>query len=281
MTSDRRRVSTVVLPLILVALLATAVWPQDPNFAQKLYGNWYTYPHGNPKTDATRHEFWHNNANGSDEMVMTRSCMAESRVVSAKAVSPIEVSEDTIRVLKSASDAQPIQGTAMCEVSINAGVLGYSFSEDGEHLILTEPGGNPDYLELARDIKASEAPVPQRLYGTWLLPPINSKEMRLQIRWVFYRTAERQDKVRQIAVCTKGNDSLVSHIDSEISLSPEQIKIVQSASHTEGGGSFTCQASISSGTWRYTLAPTGLTLTLYAAGAKPVTLTREQESGLN
>ncbi len=281
MTFGGRAVSTLGFACVLIFLLSVAAWSQNDGSSQKLYGNWYTYPLGNPKTDPIRHEFRHNIANGNDELVVTHACMDQSRVVTAKAVSPIEIAADTIRILKSASDSQPLQGTAVCEASLTAGVVGYSFSEDGEHLILTDPGGNPDYLDLARVTKASEIVVPQRLYGTWLLPPVDGKEMRVQVRWVFYATAERQDKVRQIAVCSKGNDSLVSHVDSEVSLSQDEIKVMQSASNAEHEASFVCQASLIAGTWRYTLSPDGLKLTLYVAGAKPMTLTREQELGLN
>jgi len=276
-----KAVSTLGFPCLLLFLFSLAAWPQGAAAPQKLYGNWYTYPLGNPNTDPVRREFRHNIASGNDELVVTRSCTDQSRVVTAKAVSPIEISAETIRILKSASDTEPLQGTAVCEASITAGVLGYSFSEDGQHVILTDPGGNPDYLELARVTKESETAAPHRLYGTWLLPPVDGKEMRVQIRWVFYATAERQDKVRQIAVCTKGNDSLVSHVDSEIGLSPDEIKVMQSASNAAREGSFICQASLIAGSWRYTLSPSGLKLTLYPAGAKPMTLTREQEPGLN
>ena len=281
MTFGARAVSRSGFGCVLILLLSITAWSQNASWSQKLYGNWYTYPLGNPNTDPVRHEFRHNPANGNDELVVTRACTDQSRVVTAKAVSPIEVSADTIRILKSASDAQPLQGTAVCVASLATGVLGYSFSEDGERLILTDPGGNPDYLELARVTKASETAVPQRLYGTWLLPPVDGTEMRVQIRWVFYTTAERQDKVRQIAVCSKGNDNLVSHVDSEVGLSQDEIKVMQSASNAEHEGDFVCQASLIAGSWRYTLSPSGLKLTLYAAGAKAMTLTREQEPGLN
>jgi len=281
MTFGGRAVLTLSVPFVLIFLVSVTAWSQNAASSQNLYGNWYTYPLGNPNSDPIRHEFRHNIANGNDELVVTRACTDQSRVVTAKAVSPIEVSADTIRILKSASDVQPLQGTAICEASLTAGVFGYSFSEDGEHLILTNPGGNPDYLELARVTKASEIIVPKKLYGTWLLPPVDGKEMRVQIRWVFYTTAERQDKVRQIAVCSRGNDHLVSHVDSEVGLSHDEIKVLQSASNAEHEGNFVCQASLIAGSWRYTLSPDSLKLTLYATGAKPMTLTREQESGLN
>ena len=264
----------------LALLLSLPGQCQEPTYSQKLYGNWYTYPLGNPNTDSVRHQFRHDPANDRDEIVVTRQCLAESRVVTAKAVSPIEVSEDQIRILKSAYDVQPTQGTSTCEAAINAAVFSYSFSEDG-HLVLTNPGGNPDYLELAREAEGTAAAVPQRLYGTWLLPPFEGKAMQVQVRWVFYTTAERQDRLRQITVCHKGNDSLVSHVDSDISISGESIKILQSASHQEVAGAFSCEASVTATTWRYTLAPGGMTVTMSAGGTKPITLTREPQAGLN
>jgi len=271
--------SRVCFLFAALVLLATPGWPQEVTFSQKLYGTWYTYPLGNPKTDTVRHEFRHDTSTNRDEIVVTRHCPVESRVVVAKAVAPIEVSEDTIRILKSASDSQPTQGTSVCEAEINAGVFNYSFDDD--HLILTNPGGNPDYLELAPEEKLTESPVPQRLYGTWLMPAIEGKTMRMQVRWVFYPTTERQDRLRQIAVCTQGNDSLVSHVDADVDINQQYIKVLQSASHQQQQGSFVCRASILAETWRYTLAPTGVTLTLFANGAKPITLTREPQTGLN
>lgn len=270
-----------VLPLLALSLLAITVPAQEASFSQKLYGNWHTYPLGNPFTDPVRHEFRHSNGTAGDEMVVSRTCAEGTHITVAKAVSPVEIKADTIRVLKSASDSEPLQGTAVCQISITPTTLGYSFSEDGEHLILTDPGGNPDYLELDRDTNTDDASVPQRLYGTWLLPPIEGKEMRVQVRWVFYTTAERQDRVRQIAICSQGNESLVSHVDSDISVSKDLIKIMQSASNQQQEGSFICKASILATTWRYAMSPSGVTLTLYAEGAKPLILTREKQAGLN
>lgn len=278
-TGESRSVFPCLAAFLFLLLAASSA--QTPSAAQKIYGSWRTYPLGNPITDPVRHEFRHNNATGSDEMVISRVCTSEKRVVTAKAVSPIEVTEDAIRILKTASDSEPIQGASSCQANINAGNLGYSFSEDGEHLILTNPGGNPDILELMRDTKVSDEQVPRRVYGTWLLPPVEGKEMRVQIRWVFYTTAEHEDKVRQIAVCTKGNESLVSHVDSDINLTKDEIRVLQSASHQQQNGDFICKASLVTTAWRYSLSTNGLFLTLYAEGAKPLTLTRENNPGLN
>jgi hypothetical protein len=267
--------------LCVTFILAGSLWAQDATFAQKLYGKWHTYPVGNPTTDPVKHEFRHNSATGADELLVTRTCIAGTHTVVAKAASPIEVTEDSIQVLKNAADSEALQGTAVCQVTITACIMSYSFSEDGEHLLLTNPGGNPDFVDLEPDTNTKDDPISKRLYGTWLLPAVNGKEMRVQTRWVFYATAERTDKIRQIAVCTKGNDSLVSHVDSDVAFTKDQIKVLQAASHEQVAGDFLCKASLAVGTWNYTLAPSGLTLTLHAEGAKPVTLTRENEAGLN
>ena len=280
MRSGNPRATRFFLLLAALLIFLAAGWSQEPTWSQKFYGTWYTYPLGNPKTDTVRHQFRHDTITNRDEVVVTRQCPVESRVVVAKAASPVEISENTIRVLKSASDEQPTQGTSLCQAAINAGVYDYSFSED-DHLVLTNPGGNPDYLELAREVKTTGPTTPQMIYGTWLMPLIDGKTMRMQVRWVFYATAEHQDKLRQIAVCNQGNDSLVSHVDSDVTISQEYIKVLEPASHEQHQGAFVCKASILAETWRYTLAPTGVTLTLFVNGAKPIILTREPQSGLN
>ena len=213
-------------------------------------------------------------------MVVTRTCATGTHIAVAKAVSPVEITEDTVRVLKSASGSEPIEDAAVCEISITAAMLSYSFSEDGEHLILTDPGGNPDYLELARDTKADD---------TWLYPSALTAHgccHRLRARKCEYKSAgcskdgQRQDRVRQIAVCSR-DQSLVSHVDSDISVNKDLIKVTQSASNQQQEGSFICKASILATTWRYAISPSGLNLTLYAEGAKPLILTREKQPGLN
>jgi len=266
---------------VLASIVPVAILAQEATFSQKLYGSWYTYPAGNPNTDPVRHEFRHNSATGNDELVVSRACPDDYRAVTATAVAPIQVSEDTIRVLKSASAVQPLQGTSVCQASVQAGTLSYSFSEDGNRLTITNPGGNPDILELARQDVASKADSPQDLYGTWVLPPLNTKEMQVQTRFVFYSTAERHEKLRQIAVCSKGNDSVVSQVDSEISIGKDQITILETASHDQLYGSFACTSSIAAGTWRYSMGPGGVTMTVSIDGSKPIKLTREAAADLN
>lgn len=275
-----------VLPagvLFLTLTFACPALPQDvAPAAQKLYGTWYTYPLGNPFTDPFRHEFRHNPATDKDEMIVTRLCVGDYGTVIAKAVSPIQVTQDKIRVMKNSFDSEPAQGNSYCQASITAGVFGYSFSQDDSHVILTNPGGNPDILELARQDAASQALLPPNLYGTWLLPSHDEEGTHVQIRLVFYSTAESQHgKVRQIATCSKGNNSLISEVNSDIDVTEDKITIVQSASHAERNGPFTCKATITAGTLRYSIAPSGATMTLSSANGHALTLTRERDPGLN
>lgn len=264
---------------VLILILQHSAFAQTATVAHKLYGAWYTYPLGNPDTDPVRHEFRHNAATDKDEMVVTHHCAGEHRPVVARAVSPIEVSEDTIRVLESATGSEPTQSKP-CEASIAAGTLSYTLSEDENRLTITNPGGNPDLLELARQDSASEAVQPKRLYGTWLLPAANKKGSSMQTRIVFYATADHE-KIRQVAICSKGNDTVVSHVDSDIDIGKDEIKVMQSASHTQQEGDFLCRSTLSAGTWHYSVAPGGITLTLSIEGGKPMTLTREGPSGLD
>jgi hypothetical protein len=110
---------------------------------------------------------------------------------------------------------------------------------------------------------------------------MKGKVMQVQVRWVFYTNAEHKDRVRQIAACSQGTETLVSHVDSDISTTKDQIKVMQSASDERQSGAFVCKASILATTWRYAVSPSGMTLTLFAEGAKPLTLTREKQPGLN
>lgn len=268
--------------LFLALVFPRLALPQAAAPAQRLYGTWYTYPLGNPNTDPFRHEFRHNAATDKDEMIVTRLCVADYGTVTARAVSPIEVTQDTVKILKSAYASERAQGNALCQAGIEAAVLGYSFSEDGTHVTLTNPGGSPDILELARQDVATEAVMPPNMYGTWLLPSRDEEGTRMQIRLVFYSTAESQHgKLRQISTCSKGNDSLISEVNADINVVADKITIVESASHEERNGPFSCKAIITAGTLRYAIAPNGATMTLWASNGKPMLLTRERGPGIN
>jgi len=269
------------LVVAFVLILSLGALAQTPGFAQKLYGTWYTYPFGNPLTDSLRHQFRHNSATGTDEIVVIRSCAGDRGAVIARAVSPIEISQDSIRILKSSSEVRPAQGNSECRAKVDVGVIGYSFSDDGEHLILTDAGGNPDLLELAREDPEAATAVPQDLFGTWLLAPVNTKTNQVQERYVFYATADHHERVRRIAICLHGNNSIVAHVDSDMSVTKDQITFLQSASHDQREGNFICTASVTAGTWHYSIAPGGVAITLSSAGGQTMKLTREQPAGLN
>jgi hypothetical protein len=102
------------------------------------------------------------------------------------------------------------------------------------------------------------------------------------LRLVFYNNADTSEgKVREIATCIKGNDTLVSQVDANIEVSSDQIKILNSASHTQKQGPFTCEATITSGTLNYSVSSTGNNMKLRSATGAEMTLTREAEAGLN
>jgi len=249
--------------------------------SQKLYGTWYPYHLGNPYTDGLRYEFRYNAATATDEMTVSRVCPGDNRAVIAKASSSIEISENTIHVLKAASDSEPAQGNSVCQISVQPAALNYSLSEDGGGLTITNPGGSPDIVELTRQNPDSGPTSPQALYGTWVSPPLNTKEMQVQTRFVFYSTVEHQDKLRQISICTKGNDTVVSHVDSNVTIDKDRITILENVSHEQPARNFICTASIAAATWHYSLAPGGVAMDVSIGNSKPVKLTREAAGGLN
>lgn len=273
----KRWVCLIIVFLVVTwTLLATSV-AQTANPSQQFYGNWYTYPLGNPHTDPIRHEFRHNPTTGKDEMVVTRLCPGDYRSVTAKAVAPIEISETTIQVLKSATDTLDAEGHAVCRASIEAGVLNYSVSDDGSRITITNPGGNPDIVELARQDPATESILQSRVYGTWRLPAQGESDSRVETRLVLYSGPDRNEaRARQIVSCGKGNDSLLSEVNSGISITKDQITILDSASHEEHNGPFVCRATITAATFHYVISPDGSIMTLSRAGQKPLVLTRER-----
>lgn len=279
--SARAGLSLLFFAYALLSLLPLTAVGQTTGYSQKLLGNWFPNHLGNPNTAGLQYQFRHDAATGADEMIVSRACPGDNRAVTAKAVVPVEISEDTIHVLKHASDVEPAQAGAVCQISLEPGTLSYTASDDGSRITVTNPGGSPDLIELTRQDPASEPASPQTLYGTWLLPPLNSKEMVVQTRFVFYTTAERQEKVRQISVCTKGNESVVSQVDANITIGKDRITFMESVSHQQPANTFICTASIAAGTWRYTLAPGGVAITVSAEGGKPIKLTRESATGLN
>ena len=256
--------------------------PQSTDSEQYVYGTWYSYPPGNPETDAIRHEFRHNVSTNRDEMIVTRLCPGNYRAVIARAVSPVEISGSTIRVLKAATAIEKGELNSECKASIEPGFWSYTVSEDHDRMTITDPGGTPDIIELARQDAVASTVLPSNVFGTWSLPLQIDHESKVKIRLVFYAGADSsKGKVRQIATCMKGNDTLVSQADSDIEVSSDHIKILNSASHVQKDGPFTCKVTITPGTLRYVISSNGSTMTLSSSGGAPLKLTRDQNPGLN
>lgn len=262
--------------------------PLDSNAAdvqatQYLYGTWYTYPLGNPATDPMRHQFRRNSATNKDELIVTRICQGSYRAVIARAVSPVVITQNTIHVLKAASDTEHGELNSECKASVEPGLWSYTMSGEHDRLTITNPGGTPDIMELARQDAASGAALPSNVYGTWYLPMQTDRDTQVQIKLVFYSGSDpTKGKVRQIATCSKGNDTMVSQADSEIRVSGEDIKIMSAASHVQRDGPFVCKVTITPGTLHYQLSPTGDILTLTSTeGGGSLKLTRQASAGLN
>jgi len=266
---------------VLISALTVVAAAQDtsspPSPAQQFYGVWYTFPLGNPKTDPIRHEFRHNATAGGDEMVVSRLCPGDYRSVTAKAVSPIQITEDSVRVLKSVSDTREGEGRSLCVASIEAGVWSYSVADDGGRITLTNPGGNPDMLVLARQGTETDPMLLSRLYGSWRMNVEEGKGTSVVVRWVFFNGADgKHSNIRQIMSCSRGNDSLLSQVDSAITITKDEIDVLDSDTHEERDGTLVCRATISPGTLHYTISLDGATMTLSRAGQKPLVLTRER-----
>jgi hypothetical protein len=250
--------------------------------SQYLYGTWYTYPPGDAKSDSVRHEFRHNRTTDRDEVVVTRICPGDYRAAIAKAISPIEVTESTIRVLKRASATEKGEMNSECKATVEPGLWSYTISDDHNRLTITEPGGHPDIVELARQDAVGGDVLPSTLYGTWSLPVQNDRDTKVQMRLIFYAGADpSKGKVRQIATCMKGNNTLVSQADSEIRVTANQIRILNAASHVQRDGPFTCEVTITPGTLRYVLSRAGDTMTLISSTGGSLKVRRETETGSN
>ena len=262
---------------MLAAQTASAAQTPPPSPAQQFYGVWYNFPLGNPKTDPLRHEFRHNATAGRDEMVVSRLCPGDYRSVTAKAVAPIEITEDSVRVLKSVSDTREGEGRSLCRATIEEGVWSYSVSDDGDRITMTNPGGNPDMLVLARQGTDTDPMLLSRVYGTWRMNVDEEKNASVVIRWVFFNGADgKHSNLRQIMSCSRGSDSLLSQVDSAITITKDEITILDSDTHEERDGSLVCRATISPGTLHYAISLDGATMTLSKAGQRARVLTRER-----
>jgi hypothetical protein len=253
----------------------------DAQATQYVYGSWYTL--GNPVPDPLRHQFRRNPSTNKDELIVTRLCQGSYRAVIARAVSPVVITQNTIRVLKAAADTEQGELNSECKASVEPGLWSYTMSAEHDRLTITNPGGTPDIIELARQDAAASIVLPTNVYGTWFLPMQTERDTQVQIKLVFYSGADpTKGKVRQIATCSKGNDTLVSQADSEIRVSADEIKIMSAASHVQKDGPFVCKVTITPGTLRYQLSPTGDIMTLTSAeGGGSLKVTRLPSAGLN
>jgi len=210
---------------------------------------------------------------------VTRLCPGDYRGAIARAVSPIEITDSTIRVLKSATATEKGELNSVCTIGISPGLWSYTLSQENNRMTITNPGGKPDIIELARQDAASSNALPVTLYGTWSMPMRFDRDTSVLIKLVFYGSADpAKGTVRQIATCMKGNDTLTSQVESDIRVSEHTITILKSGAHTQRQGPLNCNVNITAGTLRYVLSPTGTTMTLTSSAGEPLRLTREAPS---
>ncbi len=251
---------------------------QSVSFAQRLYGTWYTYPLGNPATDSIRHEFRNNSETGADEMIVSHICQGDYLAVITKVTVPIEVSEKTIKILRSASRSEKNPDGSDCQANVEAAVWDYAISSKGNRISVTNPHGNPTSFQLARQDVVTEDVPPPSLYGSWLLPVHGEHGNMVRVKLIFYESADPdQGNVREISTCSQANESLVSQANSKFKITNDQITILEAASHLERKGPISCEATISPGALHYLVSADGGTMTLSKPGAPPLVLTRERQ----
>ena len=112
-------------------------------------------------------------------------------------------------------------------------------------------------MDLARQDVVNASLLPTNFYGSWLLPPFDEKDTRIQIRLVFYNNADNnKSNVRQVISCSKGDNSLICRGGiGRSTVGKDQITILDSASHEERDGSFVCKATLAAETMHYGLSP--------------------------
>ena len=263
------------LPLVSTLCVGQATKASESD-SQYLYGTWYSYPPGNPLTDPIRHEFRHNRATDKDEIIVTRLCPGDYRAVIARATSPVQLTSSTIRVLKHAADTEKGEMGAECKSNVEPGLWSYTISDDHNRLTITNPGGNPDIMELARQDAATTTLLPATLYGTWAFPSQNTGDLKKEVRLVFYNNADSvEGKVREIATCVKGNSALASQTEANIRVSADVITILNSASNSQKKGPFTCEVTITAGSFHYAVSPSGSTMKIRGDTGPSMTLTRQ------
>ena len=270
-------VHLLVWSLAQSLICSPATVAQTAPFARQLYGTWYTYPLGNQATDSVRHEFRHNSETGKDEIIVSHICQGDDIAVIARVTTPIEVSENTIKILQSAAGSEKETGGSDCQASIDSAVWGYVISSNGDRISITNPGGVPSTFQLARQDVADDATLPVSVYGIWLLPVHQEHGNTVQIKLIFYESASPgRGNLRQISTCSKANDSVLSQVDSTFKINKDQITILEAASHAVRNGPISCLATIAAGTLHYVVSPEGGTMVLSKPGASPITLTRER-----
>ncbi|MGB8886907.1 MAG: hypothetical protein WCC87_09295 [Candidatus Korobacteraceae bacterium] len=250
---------------------------QTTSFAQRLYGTWYNYPPGKSTTDSVRYEFRHNSEISRDEIVAVHICAGEAIAVIARATAPIEVSENTIKILQNASRSEKKAGGAECQASIDSAVWNYVISPNGDRITITNPGGDPNSFQLARQDLAPEAVLSPSLYGSWLMPVHQERGATVAIKLIFYESADKgRGKIREISTCSKANDTLLAQADSTFKMTADEMTILEAASREERNGAISCLATIAPGTLHYVISPEGGTLVLSKPGAPPIILTRDE-----
>jgi hypothetical protein len=266
--------AVVCLPICSRFSLGQAAEQTPQTDSQYLYGTWYPYPPG-PQTDSIRYEFRHTRTTDKDEIVVIHLCQGDYRAVIARATSPVQITPSTIRVLKHSADTQKGELNSECKSSIEPGLWSYTISEDHNRLTITNPGGTPDIVELARQDAATTSLLPATLYGTWQFPSQNNGDVKKEVRLVFYNNADSvEGKVREIASCVKGNSALASQVEANIRVSADVITILNSASNAQRKGPFTCEVTITSGSLHYVVSPSGSTLKIRGDTGPSMTLTR-------
>jgi hypothetical protein len=266
----------LLLSCALSLMSVPATVAQTASFAQQLYGTWYTYPPPKQTKDSVRHEFRHNSETGKDEIIVSHICEGDELAVIARAAAPIEVSQNTIKILQSVSRSEKEADGTVCQASVESGVWGYVLSS-GDRMSITNPAGTPNSFQLARQDLAPEAVLAPSVYGTWLLPLHEERGATVQIKLIFYESADSgRGKIRQISTCSKENDSVVSQADSTFKISKDEISILEAATRLQRNGPISCLATIVPGTLRYVISPEGGTMILSKPGAAPLTLTRER-----
>jgi len=136
---------------------------------------------------------------------------------------PIEVSENTIKIFAERRWLGERDRRFDCQASIDSAVWGYVISSNGDRISITNPGGVPSTFQLARQDVADDATLPVSVYGIWLLPVHQEHGNTVQIKLIFYESASPgRGNLRQISTCSKANDSVLSQVDSTFKINKDK-----------------------------------------------------------